>query len=77
MIDRNGNAVEEGTRCRFYAETREAWLVGTVRAIATMGYFRGQARVDDGDPANNDPHTNDFHVSAWVPIEHIEVISDS
>lgn len=77
MIDKNSKAVEEGARCRFYAETREAWLVGTVRAVATMGYFRGQARVDDGDPANADPHTNDFHVSAWVPSEHIELIDEA
>ena len=74
MTDKNDKDVSEGMRCRFYAEGRDEWLVGTVRAVATMGPFRGNARVDDGDPANDDLHTNGFHVSAWVEPWGIEVL---
>jgi hypothetical protein len=30
--------------------------------------------MDDGDPNNDDLHTNGFRVSSWAPPEHIEVL---
>jgi hypothetical protein len=73
MTDKNGQEVTVGARCRFYADGREKWVNGCVRSIATKGPFEGHARVDDGDPSNDDLHTNGFHVSAWVEPQHIEV----
>lgn len=75
MTDKNHNLVLEGARCRFCAEGRDAWLEGTVRKVAEKGPFIGNARVDDGDPTNDDLHTNGFHVSAWVEPRDIEVLS--
>ena len=40
------------------------WRAGTVRAISRVGGGPA-ARVDDGDPANPDMHTNGFTLSAW------------
>ena len=74
MTDKNHKPVVEGARCRFYAEGRDEWRDGTVRAVATMGHFVGNARVDDGDPANDDISTNGFHVAAWVEPRNIEVL---
>ena len=74
MNDKNGKEITVGARCRFYGFTREKWMDGTVRSIKTEGPMAGNARVDDGDPNNDDLHTNGFHVSAWVKPEHIEVL---
>ena len=74
MTDKNHKPVVLGARCRFYAEGRETWLEGVVRKVAEKGPFIGHARVDDGDPANDDLHTNGFHVSAWVEPRDIEVL---
>jgi hypothetical protein len=35
-----------------------------------------EALVDDGDPLNSDPWSNDFHVTAYVESKHIEVKLD-
>jgi hypothetical protein len=74
MTDKNGREVVVGARCRFYIDTRETWVNGIVRALATRGPFEGHARVDDGALDNDDPHTNGFHVSAWVEPEDLEVV---
>lgn len=74
MIDKNGTPVVAGVRCRFYADGREAWVSGIVRDVRDTGVWAGHARVDDGDPANDDLRTNGFHVSAWVPSDEIEVL---
>ena len=50
MLDMHDKPVTEGARCRFFAETRDTWVEGVVRKVATNGFFLGQARVDDGDP---------------------------
>ena len=74
MTDKNHKPVVLGARCRFYAEGRDTWLEGVVRKVAGKGPFIGHARVDDGDPTNDDLHTNGFHVSAWVGPWNIEVL---
>jgi hypothetical protein len=74
MTDRNGKLITVGARCRFLSCTRKAWLYGTVRVVPTMGACLGTARVDDGDPANDDLATNGFSVTSWVEREDIEVV---
>ena len=81
MLDINGTEVRPGQSCRFWAETRSGWLEGTVRSVRTMSYYNNfeqredvwEALVDDGDPENSDPWSNDFHVTASVESKHIEV----
>jgi len=84
MLDVKGNQVKPGQPCRFWAETREGWLEGTVRNVRTMSYYNEfeqredvwEALVDDGDPKNPDPWSNGFHVTAWVESKHVEVKID-
>jgi hypothetical protein len=72
MTDKNGNEVKKGARCRFDAE--RGWTNGIVRDVKDTGVWADHARVDDGDPAIDDLHTNGFRVSAWVCSEEIEVL---
>lgn len=74
MTDKNHKPVFEGALCRFYAHTRNEWMIGVVRKVAVEGHLIGSARVDDGAPNNDDPCTNGFHVSAWVEPWDIEVL---
>lgn len=74
MTDKNKTLVVAGARCLFYADGRETWVSGTVRDVRDTGVWAGHARVDDGDPANEDLRTNGFHVSAWVEPGDIEVL---
>ena len=80
MTDRNNVAVAVGARVRFTTDhQRERWVEGWVRDVAEHTFYhpkltRWEARVDDGDPANDDLHTNGFHVSAWVSSREIEVL---
>lgn len=84
MVDKNGNPVKVGDRCRFYSGTRTEWLGGTVRRVQAHSYYNmfeqrddvWEAKVDDGDPANPDIETNGFHVAAHVESNAIEVILD-
>ena len=84
MLDAKGNQVKPGQPCRFWAETREGWLEGTVRNVRTMSYYNEfeqredvwEASADDGDPKNSDLWSNGFHVTAWVESQHIEVKID-
>ncbi len=50
------------------------WRVGTVRALSR---HRGgpEARVDDGDPANGDPRTNGFKLSAWCGSREVRPVT--
>jgi len=85
MLDSKGNQVKIGQPCRFWAETRESWHDGTVRKVRTISYYNEfeqrndiwEALVDDGDPKNPDPWSNDFHVTAYVESHMIEVKNDS
>ena len=72
MTDKKDRPVVVGARCMFKAE--RGWVGGIVRVVRDSGVWAGHARVDDGDPANDDLHTNGFHVSAWVPSDEIEVL---
>jgi hypothetical protein len=74
VIDKKDRPVVAGAKCLFYVEGRDAWVGGIVRVVRESGVWAGHARVDDGDPANDDLHTNGFHVSAWVPSDEIEVL---
>jgi hypothetical protein len=84
MLDAKGIQVKTGQPCRFWAETREGWLEGTVRNVRTISYYNEfeqredvwEALVDDGDLKNPDPWSNGFHVTAWVESQHIEVKID-
>lgn len=71
MTDKNNQRVFEGMRCSF--STERGWVDGVVRAVRDAGVWAGHARVDDGDPENDDLHTNGFRVSAWVSSNEIEV----
>ena len=73
MTDRNGKPLTVGARVRFRPECRDdgVWLTGTVRSVRQWTYQRPlatvwEALVDDGDPDNNNLHTNGFHVAAWL-----------
>lgn len=72
MTDRKGRPVLSGGKCLFKAE--RGWCIGIVRDVRESGVWAGHARVDDGDPENEDLHSNGFSVSAWVPSEEIEVV---
>lgn len=74
MTDKNGTPVHAGARCRFYESGSETWVTGIVRVARDTGVWAGHARVDDGDPANDDLHTNGFRISAWVSSDEIEVL---
>jgi hypothetical protein len=76
MTDKDGNEVVVGARCRFFVDTREEWMNGTVRVLATKGPFVGHARVDDGAHDNDDLATNGFHVSAWVEPQDLQVLGE-
>jgi len=84
MLDSKGNQVKAGQSCRFWTDTRSDWLEGTVRKVRTMSYYNDfeqredvwEALVDDGNPLNSDPWSNDFHVTAYVESKHIEVKLD-
>lgn len=80
MTDKNGAEVTVGMRCRFRSDLAEAWREGTVRKLTERTYYsptltRWEARVDDGDPARDVHEDNGFHLAAWVPSEHIEVVA--
>ncbi len=74
MIDADLETLAVGTRVRFFADP--CWREGTVRRIPTTGVWDGWVLVDDGDPANPDPHTNEFHVSAWLEPRDIELLEE-
>ena len=79
MTDKNGATVTVGARCRFFSDLSESWHEGTVRALTEQAYYRPketrwEARVDDGDPANEDLRTNGLRIAAWVPSDEIEVL---
>lgn len=74
MTDAKGNPVTVGARVRFFAEP--CWREGTVRSAPTTGVWAGCVRVDDGDPANPDLHTNEFHVTAWLEPDEIELLEE-
>jgi hypothetical protein len=74
MTDDAFATVTVGTRVRFFADP--CWREGTVRRIPTTGVWDGWVLVDDGDPANNDLHTNGFHVSAWLEPRDIELLGE-
>ena len=76
MLDMHDKPVTEGARCRFFAETRDTWVEGVVRKVATNGFFLGQARVDDGDPAVSDPRRNRLTTRRRVHSEDIEVVRE-
>lgn len=59
-----------GSRVAWLPESRKKPVIGTVRAIK-----HGEARVDDGDPANDDVYTNGWRISAWVPLADLTEIS--
>ena len=76
----------ERVRADASAAEREEWRIVTplqasadamqVRALL-RSFATGlpmDARVDDGDPANEDLHTNGFRISAWVSSDEIEVL---
>lgn len=69
-----GDGFKVGQRVRFRIDG--AWYAGTVRKIAGDGPFQGLARVDDGDPNNDDLMTNGFVRSAWVGPSAIREVSD-
>ena len=74
MTDKNGTLVVAGARCLFYVEGRDTWLEGLVRDVRDSGVWADHARVDDGDPANDDLRTNGLHVSSWASSREIEVL---
>ena len=84
MLDKNGNPVRVGDRCKFYSGDRSEWLDGTVRSVKTHSYYHAfemredvwEAKVDDGDPDNSEIETNGFGVAASVDSNAIEVILD-
>lgn len=59
-----------GDRVVFNIDGRKKPVIGTIRAFNK----RGEARCDDGDPANNDLTSNGFRVSSWVPLSELEVV---
>lgn len=62
--------IKPGSKIAWTPETRKNPVIGTVRKIAG-----NEARVDDGDPANDDLHTNGWRISAWVPLADLTEIS--
>lgn len=62
--------IKVGSRVAWTPETRKTHVIGTVRKITG-----NEARVDDGDPANDDLYTNDWRISAWVPLSKLTEIS--
>ena len=84
MVDKNGNPVKVGDRCKFWSGTRTEWLDGTVRRVQMHSYYNmfeqrddvWEAKVDNGDPTNPDIETNGFGVSAHVESNAIEVVLD-
>jgi len=58
-----------GDRVVFDSTVRERPVIGTVRKIVD-----DMAKCDDGDPNNDDLHTNGFHVSAWGLLVDLEVV---
>ena len=76
MTDRNGKELLVHVQVHFRSNIHDSWLEGTVREIGRNTIFNeDEARVDDGDPKNNDPHTNGFHVAALVSSKNIEILS--
>ena len=84
MLDKNGNPVKVGDRCKFWSGTRTQWLDGTVRRVQTHSYYNmfeqrddvWEAKVDNGDPSNPDVESNGFSVAAHVDSNAIEVMND-
>ena len=84
MLDKNGNPVKVGDRCKFWSGTRTEWRFGTVRRVQTHSYYNmfeqrddvWEAKVDDGDPMNPDIESNGFSVAAHVESNAIEVLND-
>lgn len=62
--------IKVGSRVAWIPESRRKPVIGTVRAIK-----HGEARVDDGDPTNDDLHTNGWRISAWVPVSELTEIA--
>ena len=79
MKDRNGAAVNIGSRVRFTTDRqRKRWVEGWVRDVAEHTFYhpkltRWEARVDNGDQ-ESDEHTNGATLLAWVPAADIEVL---
>ena len=79
MKDKNNVPVSVGMRVRFRVgeDFEDRWALGTVRALGKdTGPWADHVRCDDGDPNNDDMHTNGFHVSAWVRSHEIEVVTE-
>jgi hypothetical protein len=66
MIDKYANKLQIGDRVQFLASKQTAWRLGTVRDIED-----DHAKVDDGDPANNDCRVNGARLMAFVPSHRI------
>lgn len=72
MRDRNDNPVSLGGSCLFHAKWDTAgWRKGTVRQLGSRGSGQHEARVDDGDPAIEDPRENGARMMAWVTQDNI------
>ena len=75
MTDRNGKELLVNARVQFRSNIHDAWLEGTAREIGRNAIFKeDEVKVDDGDPENDDLHTNGFHLAALVSSKNIEVL---
>lgn len=66
MIDKHGNSVKVGDCVHFLPALQAVWRLGTIRDIED-----DHAKVDDGDPANDDCRTNGARLMAFVPSHRI------
>jgi len=66
MMDKYGETLRVGDSVQFLAARQTAWRLGTVRDIED-----NHAKVDDGDPANNDCRVNGARLMAFVPSHRI------
>jgi hypothetical protein len=70
MNDANEDTVTLNASCFFQPFLCEDWTRGTIREIAN-----GRARVDDGDPAIDDPRSNGARMMTWVPSERLVLVA--
>ena len=70
MNDANGDTVTLNAECFFKPFLCEDWTRGTIREISNE-----RVRVDDGDPAIDDPRSNGARMMTWVPSERLVLVA--
>lgn len=75
MTDRNGKELLVHAQVQFRSNIQDSMLEGTVREIGkNVNFNEDEAKVDDGDPENDDLNTDKFHVAALVSSKNIELL---